>query len=42
MEKLEEILKQGLAAFAAIDNPTDLEQVKARYIGKSGALTEIL
>ncbi len=42
MEKLEEILNQGLAAFAAIDNPADLEQVKARYIGKSGALTEIM
>lgn len=42
MEKLEEILSQGLAAFAAIDNPVDLEQVKARYIGKSGALTEIM
>ncbi|MDP2783748.1 MAG: phenylalanine--tRNA ligase subunit alpha [Sulfurimicrobium sp.] len=42
MEKLEEILNQGLAAFAGIDNPADLEQVKARYIGKSGALTEIM
>jgi len=42
MEKLEEILNQGLADFAGIDNPVDLEQVKARYIGKSGALTEIM
>jgi len=42
MEKLEQILNQGLAAFAGIDNPADLEQVKARYIGKSGALTEIM
>lgn len=42
MEKLEEILKQGLAAFAGIDNPAELEQVKARFIGKSGALTEIM
>ncbi|MDD5404587.1 MAG: phenylalanine--tRNA ligase subunit alpha [Sulfuricella sp.] len=42
MEKLEEILAQGLAAFAGIDNPADLEQAKARYIGKSGALTEIM
>jgi len=42
MERLEEILNQGLAAFAGIDNPADLEQVKARYIGKSGALTEIM
>lgn len=42
MEKLEEILAQGLAAFAGIENPADLEQAKARYIGKSGALTEIM
>lgn len=42
MEKLEEILNQGVADFARVDNPADLEQVKARYIGKSGALTEIM
>lgn len=42
MEKLEEILNQGLSAFAAIDNPADLDQVKSRFIGKNGALTEIL
>lgn len=42
MEKLEEILNQGLAAFAAIDNPADLDQVKSRFIGKNGALTELL
>jgi len=42
MERLEEILNQGLVAFAGIDNPVDLEQVKARYIGKSGVLTEIM
>ena len=42
MEKLEEILQQGLSAFAGIDNANDLEQIKARFIGKSGALTEIM
>jgi phenylalanyl-tRNA synthetase alpha chain len=42
MEKLEEILNQGLLAFEAIDNPTDLDQVKSRFIGKNGALTELL
>lgn len=42
MEKLDEILNEGLAAFAGIDNAADLEQTKARYIGKSGALTEIM
>jgi phenylalanyl-tRNA synthetase alpha chain len=42
MEKLEEILNQGLSAFGAIDNPADLDQVKSRFIGKNGALTELL
>lgn len=42
MEKLEEILNQGLAAFETIDNPADLDQVKSRFIGKNGALTELL
>lgn len=42
MEKLEEILRQGLLAFEAIDNPVDLDQVKSRFIGKNGALTELL
>jgi phenylalanyl-tRNA synthetase alpha chain len=42
MEKLEEILNQGLSAFEAIDNPADLDQVKSRFIGKNGALTELL
>ena len=42
MEKLEDILNQGLSAFASIDNPADLDQVKSRFIGKNGALTELL
>lgn len=42
MEKLDEILNQGLSAFDAIDNPADLDQVKSRFIGKNGALTELL
>ncbi|MDO9189228.1 MAG: phenylalanine--tRNA ligase subunit alpha [Sulfurimicrobium sp.] len=42
MEKLEEILNQGLSAFEAIENPADLDQVKSRFIGKNGALTELL
>lgn len=42
MEKLEEILNQGLSAFADIDNPADLDQVKSRFIGKNGALTELM
>ena len=42
MEKLEEILNQGLSAFESIDNPVDLDQVKSRFIGKNGALTELL
>jgi phenylalanyl-tRNA synthetase alpha chain len=42
VEKLEDILNQGLSAFAGIDNPADLDQVKSRFIGKNGALTELL
>lgn len=42
MQNLDEILKEAQAAFAGIDNPADLEQAKARYLGKSGVLTEQL
>lgn len=42
MDNLDQILQQALAAFAATDNAAELEQVKARYLGKSGALTELL
>ena len=42
MQNLDEILKEAQAAFAGIDNPAELEQAKARYLGKSGVLTEQL
>ncbi len=42
MQNLDQLLNEAQAAFAAIDNPAELEQAKARYLGKSGALTELL
>lgn len=42
MDNLDQILQQARVAFAATDSAAELEQVKARYLGKSGALTELL
>jgi len=42
MHELETIVTEALAAFAAAGDAQALEQVKARYVGKSGALTEQL
>lgn len=42
MQNLDAILKEAQAAFAGIDHPAELEQAKARYLGKSGVLTEQL
>jgi phenylalanyl-tRNA synthetase alpha chain len=42
MQNPDDILKEAQAAFAGIDNPAELEHAKARYLGKSGALTEQL
>jgi phenylalanyl-tRNA synthetase alpha chain len=42
MQKLEQILPEAQRDFAACATITDLEQAKARYLGKSGALTEAL
>ena len=41
MEKLDDIVQEALAQFAGIDDPVELEQVKARYLGKAGTLTEL-
>lgn len=41
MEKLENIVQEALKLFAGIDDAAQLEQVKARYLGKAGALTEL-
>jgi phenylalanyl-tRNA synthetase alpha chain len=42
MLNLEQILPEAQQAFAACDTINDLEQAKARYLGKSGLLTEQL
>jgi len=42
MEKLETIVQEALKRFAGIDDAAALEQAKARYLGKSGALTGLL
>ena len=41
MEKLEKIVQEALNLFSGIDDAAQLEQVKARYLGKAGALTEL-
>ncbi|MDR1935518.1 MAG: phenylalanine--tRNA ligase subunit alpha [Candidatus Accumulibacter sp.] len=38
----EQIAQDAAAAFAATDDPDALEQIKARYLGKSGRITELL
>ncbi|HEU0289784.1 MAG TPA: phenylalanine--tRNA ligase subunit alpha [Burkholderiales bacterium] len=42
MQDVDAIVKEALAAFAGADDADKLEQVKARYLGKSGALTQLL
>lgn len=42
MQNLDQIVQEASLAFAAIDDPDTLEQVKARYLGKSGQITELL
>lgn len=42
MQNLDQIAQEAAAAFAATDNPDTLEQVKARFLGKSGQITELL
>ncbi len=42
MQELELILDQALKQFSAIDQAAELEQAKARYLGKEGRLTELL
>jgi phenylalanyl-tRNA synthetase alpha chain len=42
MQNLEHILSEAQQAFAACSTINDLEQAKARYLGKSGVLTEQL
>lgn len=42
MQELEQILSQAIAQFAAVEQAVELEQVKARYLGKEGSLTALL
>ncbi|MBI3478885.1 MAG: phenylalanine--tRNA ligase subunit alpha [Nitrosomonadales bacterium] len=42
MQELQQILDQALQQFAAIGDEAELEQVKARYLGKEGSLTGLL
>jgi len=42
MQDVDAIVKDALAAFASIDDAVELERAKACYLGKSGALTQLL
>jgi phenylalanyl-tRNA synthetase alpha chain len=42
MDNLDRIVGEARAAFAALSDPDALEQVKARFLGKSGEITERL
>jgi len=42
MEELQQILDQALQQFAAIGDEAELEQAKAKYLGKEGSLTALL
>ena len=42
MEELQQIFDQALQQFAVISDEAELEQVKARYLGKEGSLTVLL
>jgi phenylalanyl-tRNA synthetase alpha chain len=41
-QDVDAIVKEALAAFASVDDAVQLEQAKARYLGKAGALTQLL
>jgi phenylalanyl-tRNA synthetase alpha chain len=42
MQELQRILDDALKSFAATEDAVDLENVKARYLGKEGSLTGLL
>ncbi|MFA6015726.1 MAG: phenylalanine--tRNA ligase subunit alpha [Gallionellaceae bacterium] len=42
MQELDHILKDAVAQFAVINQAAELEQIKARYLGKEGSLTGLL
>jgi phenylalanyl-tRNA synthetase alpha chain len=42
MQDLDAIVNEALVLFSRIEQPDQLEQAKARFLGRSGALTELL
>ncbi|GAB2180424.1 phenylalanine--tRNA ligase subunit alpha [Denitratisoma sp. agr-D3] len=42
MNNLEQLVADAAAEFASVTEPAKLEEAKARYLGKSGSLTELL
>ena len=42
MDTLDQLAQEAAAVFAATDDPDALEQVKARYLGKSGQISMLL
>ena len=42
MQELEQILNQAVQQFASIEQAAELEQAKARFLGKEGSLTALL
>lgn len=42
MHELEKILSEALNQFAVTENAVELEQVKARFLGKDGYVTALL
>jgi phenylalanyl-tRNA synthetase alpha chain len=42
MQELDKLVAEAMALFGGIDDADALEQAKARYVGKSGALTGLL
>jgi len=42
MQELKQILTQALQQFSAVDQAEELEQAKAKYLGKEGSLTALL
>ena len=42
MDNVERIVAEAVQAFEATSDPAELERVKARYVGKSGSISELL
>jgi len=42
MDNLDQLVEEAVAAFAAVSDAVQLEQAKARFLGKAGTLTERL